>query len=708
MRSLLIVSLVVATILPAISAEAQRGTSQREVQQGDTATARQIAPVVVVDHITPRGYSAPASSRASKLVGPLRDLPQSIGIVGRALIADQSMQNMADVVRYIPGIGMAQGEGHRDAPVIRGNTSTADFFVDGVRDDGQYLRDLYDVERVEALKGSNAMAFGRGGGGGVINRVTKSASWAPTREFTVEGGSFQHRRATLDIGGEVTAPTALRLTGMFERSNLFRDGTSLERSGVHPTAAFVLGGTTTLRLGAERFADRRTVDRGVPSFAGAPVASPVQTFFGDPDVSRASSVVLAGNVGLEHRTTGGITLRNRTNVAQYDKWYQNVFPGAVNDAGTMVQLRGYRSDIVRNNLLNQTEAALSTTHGIVRQHLLAGVELGAQRTSNFRRTGYFGGSATTTSAALDHPTVSTPVEFRQSATDADNNAKADVAGGYLQDQVEFGSHLQAVVGLRLDRFAIHFRNHRDSSSLSRSDRTLSPRVGLVFKPVTPLSIYAAYSVSHLPSSGDQFSSLTPTTVTLEPEQFVNREVGVKWDALANLAFTAAAYRLDRSNTTAPDPFDASRVVQTGRQRSSGLELGVSGDVTTRWQVQGGLAEQRAVIVERTAAALAGARVPLVPRHTASLWNRYQLTSTLGAGLGVIHQSASFAAIDNSVRLPAYTRADAALFVVLGDGVRTQFNLENLFDVRYFASSQGNNNIMPGAPRAVRISITLER
>src|SRR5687768_7550906 len=128
------------------------------------------------------------------------------------------MQSMADVVRYVPGISMGQGEGHRDAPTLRGNSSTADFFVDGVRDDAQYLRDVYNVERVEALKGSNAMAFGRGGGGGVLNRVSKEAGWTRTGTLVLEGGSFDHNRATIDLGNALNESAAFRFNGMVERS----------------------------------------------------------------------------------------------------------------------------------------------------------------------------------------------------------------------------------------------------------------------------------------------------------------------------------------------------------------------------------------------------------------------------------------------------------------------------------------------------------
>jgi catecholate siderophore receptor len=259
--------------------------------------------------------------------------------------------------------------------------------------------------------------------------------------------------------------------------------------------------------------------------------------------------------------------------------------------------------------------------------------------------------------------------------------------------------------VRWDRFALDFRNDRTDQQLARTDAMISPRAGVVFKPVQPVSAYGTYSVSFLPASGDQFSALSVTTQTLTPERFTNRELGVKWDVRADLALTAAAYRLDRSNSTAPDPADpTSRVVQTGRQRTTGVELGLTGYVTDAWQLAGGYVNQRATIVSRTSAAPAGATVPLVPRQTLSLWNRYRFADRLAAGLGVIHQASMYAAIDNAVTLPAFTRVDGAAFLTLTRGLRAQVNVENLLGARYYHTSHGNNNIMPGAPRSVRASL----
>ncbi|HYR10101.1 MAG TPA: TonB-dependent siderophore receptor [Longimicrobium sp.] len=674
--------------------------------EGSASGAHTLTPLTVVASRSV-GYAARRTTTATKTDTPLRDTPQSVSVVTGELIADQSMQSMADVVRYVPGITMGQGEGHRDAPTIRGNSSTADFFVDGVRDDAQYLRDLYNTERVEALKGSNAMIFGRGGGGGVINRVTREAQWAPTWALTLETGSYAHRRGMLDVGQGLGANVAARLNAVWEDSDGFRDEFGLRRFGLNPTLAVALGSRTTLRAGYEYFNDERTVDRGIPSFQGRPSDADIHTFFGNPDLSLSEAQVQSATAFIEHGI-GGLTIRNRSRWTSYDKFYQNSFPGAVNADGSMVTLSAYSNATDRRNLFNQTDLTWGMSTGGVRHTLLAGAEIGRQETENFRNTGYYNDATTSITAPIGSPTVTTPITFRQSATDADNRATATVAGVYVQDQLELSRHLQAIVGLRFDRFEVDFHNNRNDESLDRSDDLLSPRAGLIVKPVEPVSLYGSYTVSYLPSSGDQFSSLTATTETLEPEQFTNYEAGAKWDVLPSLALTAAVYQLDRTNTSAPDPADPTRTVQTGEARTTGWEMGASGSVTDAWQVTAGFSQQRAKIVSRTAAAPEGAQVPLVPRRTVSMWNRVQVLPSLGLGLGVLHQTRMFAAIDNAVTLPGFTRFDGAVFVRITPLLNAQVNVENLFDERYYATSHGNNNILPGAPRTVRLSLTTRR
>jgi catecholate siderophore receptor len=650
------------------------------------------------------GYQTAAIGSATKTLTALRDVPQSVTVVPREVIKDQAMQSIADVVRYVPGITAIQGENNRDQVVIRGNSSSADFFLDGVRDDVQYYRDLYNLERIEALKGPNAMIFGRGGGGGVINRVTKQAGFASLGELTLLGGSYRNRRILGDFDRPFSNLVAFRLNGMYENSGSFRNQVHLERLGLNPTLTIAAGKDTQIRVGYEHFRDNRVADRGIPSYRGRPSDTDISTFFGNPNESFVHARVNLLSGVIEHQA-GNLNIRNRTLFGDYYRKYQNFVPGAVNLDETRVNISAYNNATRRHNLFNQTDLTYGAKTGLVRHTLLAGAEFGHQVSDNFRNTGFFNNSSTSISVPFSNPTINTPVTFRQNATDADNNVVANVAATYAQDQIELSRMFQVLAGVRFDHFNLRFHNNRNGEIFQRVDNLISPRAGIVFKPAVPLSLYANYSVSYLPSAGDQFSSLTSITQSLKPEKFSNYEFGAKWDVRQSLSLTTAVYRLDRTNTRATDPNDPTRIVQTGSQRTNGFELGLSGSVTRDWKILGGYAYQDARVTSATITAPIGARVAQVPRNTFSLWNNYRFSRRLGAGLGIIHRSNMYAAIDNRVVLPGYTRADAAIYYTITERVGLQANLENLFDKKYFVNADGNDNISPGHPRAARLSLT---
>lgn len=655
------------------------------------------------------GYLVPTLSSATKTVTPLRDVPQAISVVSSMLIADQRMASMGDVVRYIPGVGMAQGEGNRDAPIMRGNSTTADFFVDGVRDDVQYFRDVYNVERVEALKGPNAMIFGRGGIGGVINRVTRQADWGQPREAALQFGSWNNRRATADLGSQVGQRIAVRGTGVYENSDSHRNGVALERYGLNPSLAVRLGSNTLVRASYEHFSDQRTADRGISSSGGRPVNVDQATFFGDPSQSYSDATVNLITLLAELRLNSRVTLRNRASYGAYDKFYQNVFPGAVNAGASTVAINAYNSATDRRNLFNQSDLIASAQTGRIGHTLLIGAELGRQETDNFRNTGYFpsvGATATSLSVALSAPTVSVPVSFRQSATDADNHGVATVTALYAQDQVALSPRVDAIVGVRLDRFGVNFTNNRTATDFSSTDDLLSPRVGLIYKPIIPLSFYGSYSMTYAPRAGEQLASLSLTNQALDPEEFRNYEIGTKWDVAPTLALTAALYRLDRDNVAVADPNDSTRSILVDAQRTHGFELELNGNVTRAWSVAGGYAYQNGEITRSiSAAAQAGAVLAQLPRHSVSFWNKYEITARVAAGLGVLFRGESFTSTDNLVTLPNWTRADAAVYYRLTTKLRAQINVENLLDTRYYVSAHSNTNITPGSPRAVRVALT---
>lgn len=699
LRSPLSFALLLALGAPAFAANDEEGRDK----------ARQLDTVTVIGQRYLPDYTTNRSRGATKTDTKLLDVPQSVTVVTDKLIADQAMTSLTDTLRYMPGVGIAQGEGNRDTPVMRGNGTTGDFFVDGVRDDVQYIRDTYNVERVEALKGPNAMIFGRGGTGGVINRVTRQADGDSHRSGSVQVGSGNRRRATLDFGTGIGSDNAgFRVNALYEDSESFRDGFELKRYGLNPSFGTDLGERTRLQLSFERFHDERVADRGVPSLLGRPLDIDPSTFFGNPAQSPVEATVDALDVVLEHAFGDNLSLRNHMRWADYDKFYQNVFPGAVNASAQTVAISAYSNATTRKNLFNQTDLVWKTATGSIRHTVLAGAEFGRQETDNLRKTGYFGASGsnvTSVNVPLSNPLSTSPVEFRQSASDASNHGEAKVAAMYVQDQIEFSPRWQAILGLRYDDFRVDLHNNRTGAEFRSDDGLLSPRAGLVFKPIDTVSLYASYSKAYQPRAGDQLASLSASNAALDPETFRNRELGAKWDIKPDLSASIAAYQLDRGNVAVTDPADATRMILVDGQTAKGVEFGIAGRITEAWQLMGGYAYQTGELTStQSATAKAGNRLAQLPRHSASLWNRYDFNPSFGAGLGIVHRGAIFANIDNAVTLPAFTRFDAALYWTLNPSLQLQLNIENIGDKRYFASANSNNNISPGTPRSAWLSV----
>ncbi|MGE0380312.1 MAG: TonB-dependent receptor [Hyphomicrobium sp.] len=655
------------------------------------------------------GYLATRSSTATKTDTPLLDTPQSITVVPKELAKDQGAKDLRSALSYVPGVVVGQGEGHRDAPTIRGVSTTADFFIDGVRDDVQYFRDLYNVDVVEVLRGPNAMIFGRGGGGGVINRVTEKADFERNYEVTATYGSFDTKRVDVDAGQAVSPNMAVRLNAMYEDSGSYRDFVDLERFGINPKMTLLLDPNTRVRLAYEYFSDERTVDRGIPSdfLTGKPAKTDPSTFFGNPDESYMDFASHLATATIEHVTDNGIRIKNHTQAATYDKFYQNVFANsALNDPANprgTIKLGAYNSDLQRDAIFNQTDVTARVEQGGGIAHtLLAGVELGYQQTDTQRDP---------TSGNYPVPLV----DFSDPVTDFVppwgtnpgplNHTEVGVAGVYAQDQLAIGRYIDVIGGIRFDHFNVDYTNETTGEKFDRVDNVFSPRVGVVFKPTEPLSLYVSYAKSFLPSTGEQFSSLSggvTGTSNLAPEEFLNREIGFKWEVTPRLVFTGALFQLDRENqfvTTA-----AGEVGQLGKTRTEGGELTLTGHMTEAWEVVAGYSYQRAEVLVGTAATL-GKEVPLVPHNLFSLWNKYRFLPQWAAGVGVISRSEMFASIANDVTLPGFARLDAALFWDISDNLKAQLNVENVLDTEYYATAHNDNNITPGSPQAFYVTVT---
>jgi catecholate siderophore receptor len=694
-----------ATSLIAISfaalASAPASAADVESVDANSIAAGDSLPIIVTG--TRIEYGVRSTNTATKTNTDVKDIPQALTVVSSGQIEDQQLRSVGDMLLFVPGASYNAGEGNRDTLVLRGNSSTADFFVDGVRDDVQYFRDFYNIDRVEILKGPNAMIFGRGGGGGIINRVLKRPSLGTYRSVSASADGWGDLRFTGDIDQALGGSAGVRLNAMYEDGDSFRDHVDLKRYGINPTMAVAIGVNTRIDLGYEHFYDRRTADRGVPADGDGPILGFRRTFFGDPEDSFSKANVDVATLAIEHNFSDSLTLRNHTLLGDYDKVYQNIYPTGFSAATGLVTLGAYNNATTRRNLFSQTDLVWENRFAGIDQTLLLGFEVGRERSRNRRETGSFAGGNTT---PITDPTVNVPVIFAPDSDDANNRVRATVAAAYVQDQIRPAEWLEIVAGLRFDSFKLHVDDFSlaGGGEFARRDNLWSPRLGLVLKPRENLSIYASYSRSYLPQSGDQFSSLDADRAALKPERFDNYEIGAKWEVLHGLLATAAVYQLDRTNTRAADPLDPTRIVLTGAQRSRGLELGLERSITSRWLVSAGYTLQKAEITETTSAAPEGREVPLVPRHSFSLWNRYDVTKAFGVGLGVIARTKSYASISNAVKLPGYARVDAALYYKLTNGMEAQLNLENLFDARYFPTANNDNNIAPGAPRSVRLTL----
>ncbi len=664
-----------------------------------------------------QGYTAKGTTTATKTNTPLQDIPQSITILTQQLLQDRDSLSLGQALTYVPGVTVAQGEGNRDQITIRGQDTTADFFLDGVRDDAQYFRDLYNIQAVEVLKGPSAVIFGRGGGGGVVNRVTKKADGATIRQGRFSTGSFGRKRLTVDAGQAVSDRFAARINMLYEQSYSFRDFFRLERYGVNPTFTWLPTDSTTIMFAYEHFRDRRTADRGIPSIGGVlvnglivpgfPSPAPIEAFFGNPDANYAKIDLNRATVAIEQTTDFGLKIRNITSYADYAKRYQNTFADspvnlnpAVRPVGD-VRLDGYVSSNPRQNIFNQTDLTYRfEMTPEIRHTLLAGAEVGNQKTDDFRDLSSLSKPFPKFFTPFWVPTVFNPVFFP--TPDRRRHTDLNLAAGYIQDQIEITKYVDVIAGVRFDSFDLSFLEFRTQQGLHRVDNVWSPRFGVVVKPIEQLSLYASYSRSFLPQAGDQFNVLNVDTAKLAPQGFENIEVGFKAQILPRLLFTGALYELNRTNQLVTVGPLSNTPANT---RTKGGEIGLVGNVTDEWQAALGYGHQDARIVSVGDPGAIGNVVPSVPLDTFSFWNRYDVTPFLGVGAGVVYNAKFFAALDNAVIIPGYARLDGALFLKFSDNVFGQLNVENVLGAKYFASAHNNNNIMPGAPRSAFVTVT---
>ena len=673
--------------------------------------------VVTLDEFVAVGrYLYTDQVNALRTPTPVIDVPQSLSIVTADLITLQGFKSLGDIVNYTPGVSTSQGEGHRDAVVFRGVRSTADFLIDGVRDDVQYYRPLYNLEQVEILRGPNALHFGRGGTGGILNRVTKKG---------VIGANFSGYQASIDTFGEfafqvdsnnaVDENSAVRINAFFESLDNHRDFYGGERIGVNPTAKIELSPGTTLDLSYEYVDHERFIDRGIPTGSdGRPVEAFEGILFADPELNLTQLEAHLLRAALQQDFSDTLKGNFSAFYGDYDKLYQNFYASGYNQAATpdLVTLDGYVDTTDRQNLiLSGNLIGEFLTHDISHT-VIAGAEFIDTSSDQDRFNSYWD----TTSDDNEIFTINRPLDLRggvgvnASGVATTNSFKADlnddtrvsidVFSVYAQDEIELSDQWDVIIGARSDSFDIEVFNVPANEKRSRKDEEISPRVGLVFKPEENTSLYGSFSESFLPRSGEQFANINGNNNQLDPNTFSNLEAGVKVDFSQGLSLTASIFEVEQSSPQVAD--DDPETLDVIDSEISGFELQLQGQVADNWFILAGYGNLDGEQVNRSGPT--GRRPRELPENMFSVWNSFQVTDQFGLGLGLTYQDSSFVNNGNTAVLPSYTRIDAAAFYEVSDTLRVQVNVENVTDELYFPNSHSTHQATVGAPLNARVAI----
>lgn len=693
-----------------------------------SSVEQQLPEVKVLSGSEAEGYNPPAASGATKTDTPLRDIPQTINVVPGQLLRDQAARSMEDALRNVPGVAASHGDGQRDQVVIRGFSAIADQFIDGVRDDALYFRDLSNIERIEVLKGPAAVLYGRGSSGGLINRVTKKPKFGATfGETTLSLGTNGLKRLSADVNRQLGDNAALRITAAKEDSGSYRDQQFLERYSIAPSLALKLGSRTGLLLQYENARDKRVTDFGIPSLNGRPVEVPASRYYGSRNAAQddtTTSQVSAATATLSHVFSDALSLRNTARYYTYQLDRFNTLPnGGVDPVAQTVGLQ--HSAILRqeDGWFNQSDFTYRSTLGGFKQEWLLGAELGRQN-----KRAQILSAGTIARVDIFNPVLPAIAPFTAAQLSANgaipSNSMVTTSAVYAQNQITLARNWKALAGVRYDVFRQETTFERSLAGLARTDRKFSPRAGLMWQPGEFSSYYVSYSKSFQPSA--ESFALAANNAGNEPEITENREIGAKLDFFDGaLAFTGALFRLERSNIKNANPATPTQLINVGKQRTDGFELTANGKlpaslgpVLGSLDLSAGYAYLDGKMVE-SVATLASPQAPVVqipslgkvpsltPRHSGFVWVLKNLGGGFSLGGGLNYVGDRFASLTNAVVLPSYLTADLAGYYKT-KAYEIAVNLKNATDRKYSVSSHGSadNLILPGSPRQLQVSLTM--
>ena len=645
---------------------------------------------------------------------PIINVPQAVSIVTDEDILDQGFRALGDIVRYVPGIHTTQGEGHRDAVVIRGVRTTADFYQNGLRDDVQYYRSLYNVEQVEVLKGPNALLFGRGGTGGLINRVSKKALIGETfTNMNVGFDSFGAGDFAVDGNIEVNDSAAFRLMVHSDSLANHRDQYDGDRFGINPTMTFAVNSETEIGLSFEYLDHERYIDRGIPTSiiggASTSASRPVDalnhiTYGTDGNVHTTEASILTGTLVHNYSDSGKINLTVSSN--DFNKMYQNLYVNSYD--GTNVQLKGYNDVTLRET----TTIAFSNVNAFDRGTLTVGLDIIDTDNENTRFNSWFD-NENAAERNIDNHFLATATDFQidkdgnRTALDYTSDLKThsttdlEVTSLYLNGNIDLSDQWVMVLGARYEQVDTTIAYSEGASgrsavrvlknTASRDDSNVSPRLGLIYKPQENMSLYLSYSESFIPKSGEQYKKWS--AATFDPDVYENTEIGFKYDMDDRISMSFAYF--DQETVKGQeDGVGGSEVIGMA---IDGFEIGIAGEVNDQNSINFGLSS-----VDATKSAGSGEQKE-IPELTWSLWYTHRASDLFSLSFGALYQDDQLINKENQARLDDFTRIDMAMTITPSDSDTVRINIENLSDETYYPHSHSTHQASVGEPLNVRLS-----
>ncbi|PYB82385.1 MULTISPECIES: TonB-dependent siderophore receptor [Pseudomonas] len=640
---------------------------------------------------------------ATRTSTPARYVPQAIDSVKTRNVLDYGSSNLGKALEGIPNVSSG-ADTRFDSLRIRGFDASNDFYLDGVRDDSQYTRDLHNIERVEVLKGPAAVLYGRGSQGGIVNRVSKAPEHGRRSTIEAQGGSQDLRSLYADLSADPSDTLSLRLNLGNEDKNSFRDGIDgNHRQLFAPSMSWQITPELNWLVQYEYSRYDRTPDRGIPGnpLTGRPADVSRKTTYGDTQRDYINDRAESLRSRLNYELNDQWQLRHTFSLFTLESDFDNTYLTAYRPAAGLVDRQRWQQDLSTRNLYNTIELEGHVETFGLEHTLLVGLEMGEQRRNSLLSQG-----VGVPSVPLQGATASQQHNGIMRVS-SNNHTDVESRGIYLQDQIRLNDQWQLLAGVRFDQFEVDTTNKLRDISEKQKDNSFSPRIGVVYTPWQDHSFYASWSKTYSPVGGGLIG-ITPGAAgnanQTDPEQTRQKEIGVKSEWFdERLSTTLAIYELELYNRRTRDPINPELIQLSGLQRSRGIELTATGNVVGNWYVRGGIGLQDATIVKDNNGQQ-GNRINDVAKRNASLFVTWKPELGWYAETGLTLVGDRYADNQNTVILPGYGRWDALA------GYRThdwdvRAALSNITDKTYYSSATSAAQIQVGDPRSLVVTGT---